>query len=613
MNVQIDHQVKAVFDDIVSAAPDPGPTPLAEPHDDHRRGHRALIAVAAVSILLVGVAAILGATALRSGPDAPAPTFQEQPTLPTNEVTVPTTAAEAPPATATPTESTSPNTSVASPTTIAPAVPAIPTRTYERAGSESVAPASGYGLGTRSALGAWGDGFLVVSISGGQRVVPDLTDEQQALFPREVFEVFGPDGLSGIEVGAATGALNDAGLLDPVLAVLDAHPELRDLIENGGPVAAVVQTAEFTLDGEVWEQLEVVPPPVSDVQGLAVVGDRVVAIGRDPSLGSETTVVASTLDLRTWLTQPIGTAIERVAIVMNPSGWMAGQLGDEEMLTPDRLTVAASWDGLPEPIGDAGLSPAARTIALSDGFVGQDGASITYSLDGRAWTRVTDTPADILIEGSLPLDDGSDAVLTRSEHCESAAFRVSENGTRWEQFELDDISTSARRDGMLETWASSLASATIRSDGPSTSWTVEQDNMRLEVGQCRPFAWYKLTDLTSGQTVLSETIDSGRRSEPLATDLQYLTVRYGGEWPFTVIDPASGNTLLEGNLMDGEFVQTAEGPREQRLVATTDGSSWLIADLPDAAPAQNVSARNGDVVLVLNGTTWFRYDLLPDG
>jgi hypothetical protein len=91
------------------------------------------------------------------------------------------------------------------------------------------------------------------------------------------------------------------------------------------------------------------------------------------------------------------------------------------------------------------------------------------------------------------------------------------------------------------------------------------------------------------------------------------TVGYGAEWPFTLVDRASGDVLLEGNLMDGEFDQRGEGPRPTHLVATTDGSSWLSVDFPGTSPAQAVSARNGDVVVAVNGTNWLRYDLESNG
>jgi hypothetical protein len=82
MNLQIDPHVKAVFDEIVAAAPDIGPTPTSEFSNTDERPQRAWLTVAAAAMLVAGLAAIVGVVVLRSQPSGPAATTATQPSLP---------------------------------------------------------------------------------------------------------------------------------------------------------------------------------------------------------------------------------------------------------------------------------------------------------------------------------------------------------------------------------------------------------------------------------------------------------------------------------------------------------------------------------------------------
>lgn len=84
MNLQIDRHVKAVFDEIIAAAPDPGPPPSGEFHDDERRPQRVWLAVAAVAMLLAGIGATIVATLLRTAPADQAATSATVMPLPVN-------------------------------------------------------------------------------------------------------------------------------------------------------------------------------------------------------------------------------------------------------------------------------------------------------------------------------------------------------------------------------------------------------------------------------------------------------------------------------------------------------------------------------------------------
>jgi len=69
----------------------------------------------------------------------------------------------------------------------------------------------------------WDDGFLAVGIRYPPRPLPDeLPAEIAELFPPEVVELF-PDGLPA-DQQLAMDILNEAGLLDVVMNILNEHP-----------------------------------------------------------------------------------------------------------------------------------------------------------------------------------------------------------------------------------------------------------------------------------------------------------------------------------------------------------------------------------------------------
>jgi hypothetical protein len=101
----------------------------------------------------------------------------------------------------------------------------------------------------------WDDGFLALGIEYPAQPLPEqLPPEVAELFPPEVVALF-PDGLPPTQQEAMD-ILNEAGLFDMVMDVLDENPEAMDAVQSA-PRPAPELMASWSTDGDLWIPTEI--------------------------------------------------------------------------------------------------------------------------------------------------------------------------------------------------------------------------------------------------------------------------------------------------------------------------------------------------------------------
>ena len=190
---------------------------------------------------------------------------------------------------------------VAPSTTAITTPPTLPPQQVVGTGASSSGAGASAPVGDVTQVLPWGDGFLSVGAEYPPRPLKPVGDDIAALFPDEVNALFA-DGLPPT-VDEATQMLSEAGLLDEVTAVINAHPEAAEAIYASDPPPPII-TASYTVDGADWSTVEL-DPPTAAVGQFSVSGDRLVTwatdFGDDPQTDrARSATIAWTDDLTTW-------------------------------------------------------------------------------------------------------------------------------------------------------------------------------------------------------------------------------------------------------------------------------------------------------------------------
>ncbi len=265
----------------------------------------------------------------------------------------------------------------------------------------------------------WDDGFLAVGLRYPPRLLPDeLPAEIAELFPPEVVELF-PDGLPA-DQQQAMDILNEAGLLDVVMNVLNEHPEAMDAVESM-PVPGPELLASWSTDGDTWTPVELsLPAPIGDVARVTAFDDRLTIAGSTRSADESdgwTVTISSTTDLQDWDTASFAVArpeemseteefwVTPITVAANAEHWVV------RILVQDSNELwSAAWDGEPT-MSDA--RPTSRTLlATSEGFLDL-GPGVAFSPDGVTWTETPEPSANFSIQAAAPFGDDVLA-MTRS-------------------------------------------------------------------------------------------------------------------------------------------------------------------------------------------------------
>ena len=361
----------------------------------------------------------------------------------------------------------------------------------------------------------WDDGFLALGIEYPAQPLPEqLPPEIAELFPPEVGELF-PDGLPPTQQDAMD-ILNEAGLFDVVMDVLDAHPEAMDAVQSA-PRPAPELMASWSTDGDLWIPTEMaVPIDIGDVSHVEVSGDRLTLAGvvRPPAAGDPWVVaIASTRDLENWDTAsmrvedsagaseldqswvaPIAAAADDehwVARVMIDLGGSMSASGYSELR--DELWSAA-WDGEPA-IGETDQQ-SWMLLATSDGFL-ELGQHVGFSPDGQTWTETSEPAPNVSFQAAAPLGDDVLALMG-TPYGESSILVLDASGNTVTEVEIPELG-----DG-FSAWNSTSSPAFILQTGLPAPYeqtvVAEQPNL-----------WLLAT--ADGETWLLHDLDEGDPDE----------------------------------------------------------------------------------------------------
>lgn len=271
----------------------------------------------------------------------------------------------------------------------------------------------------------WDDGFLAAGTRYTPQPLPDqLPPDIAALFPPEVTALF-PDGLPPTQQEAMD-ILNEAGLLDVVMDILDEYPDAMDAIQSA-PRPDPELVAAWSSDGDTWTPTDLGQPDgLGVVSMLSVSGDRLTLAGSiEPTEDGEpwTMTVASTTDLENWSSErftlpgtaitaePEGTATPQVwagpgAVAADDEHWVMRvviDVFDEDVSTPRTELWSAAWGG--QPVMTESDQLAGMLQSTSDGFLDL-GDHIRFSPDGHTWTAVPEAVPEVVYPAAAPFGDG---------------------------------------------------------------------------------------------------------------------------------------------------------------------------------------------------------------
>jgi hypothetical protein len=528
--------------------------------------------------------------------------------------------------------------------TWAPAVPPEPVATVTATAVEVSAPydalESGFGYNPMTQwLVPWEDGFLALGVRTEPQPLPDeLAPEIAELFPPEVTELF-PDGLPATQQEAMD-ILDEAGLLDVVMDILNENPEAMDALQSEPrPDPALV--AMWSIDGDEWTPTEVsTPTDVGWVSQFTVAGDRLTVAGAVQPVGEAEpwiVTVASTTDLENWDTarftvaEPEGLPEEGqmwvfpVAVAADDEHWvariMADSMADPESGMPygePRPELwSGAWDGDPTMIETGG--PSWMLVSTSEGFLDL-GPDVRFSSDGQTWTAGEPLGPNVSFQAAAPLGDGVLAITT-APYGDSSILLLDATGTTVEEVEIPELGDR------FVTWGGMSSPAFVAErvvqDVFEQAVVVEHEGFEL-TQEFGAIVAYELVDLATGDVVAEESVDL--RTTEIGEDgpFEHLAEDMRG---ITITDPDTDETIVEipqwvvGRAWQDaqqDVAQVADQP-ERWLLATTDGETWLLeqpgSSGPDEFYAPMLTAVNGSTVLT--GTpgwepltdVWQRYSI----
>ena len=292
----------------------------------------------------------------------------------------------------------------------------------------------------------WDDGFLAVGLRYPPPPLPDeLPAEIAELFPPEVVELF-PDGLPA-DQQQAMDILNEAGLLDVVMNILNEHPEAMDAVQSM-PLPDTELLATWSTNGDAWTPVELsLPAPIGEVAQVTAADDRLTIAGSTLSADEGDgwiVTISSTTDLQDWDTASFPVArpeemseaaefwVTPIAVAANAEHWVV------RILVQDANELwSGAWDGEPT-MSDA--RPTSWTLlATSEGFLDLD-PGVAFSPDGATWTEAPGPVASFNIQGAAPFGDGVLA-MTRSGNGSSQILLLDATGaliTEVDAPEFDD-------------------------------------------------------------------------------------------------------------------------------------------------------------------------------
>ncbi len=490
----------------------------------------------------------------------------------------------------------------------------------------------------------WNDGFLV-----GDNASPESAAEA----------FFSPDGRSWEPVEFDPGLFGPAHdgvvVADGRLAVLGALGEVGSPDAVGVTRPAIAHTGDL-IDWSIQE-IDVEPPP-PDLPSIVrwFTWPQTITANADGWLAViETSVSLDSMEFveqRTGTT-PTGLSEERsdegIVITVNPDtedapeeirlSWaeLEAEVGAEltaRIRQPFANEVwTGTWDGsAPEQIVDPRsvelLSSLERPVAVDSGFVviertrefPDDGAPIDSTqlfanIDGSGWTAY-DTPIAEQVQATFPLD-GDLGVVAQADDDTISVYRVDVGSQTWTPVDIPGLPPTA---SYVETSATATLAINAAPEqpidlGPFTE-TIEKDGYRLTTSYELYTSSYELVDVETGEVVVAESIDLREVDGSLETAFEYLI---GGLVDTTLIDPETGDVLVEITAAERAAANPQEpsfAPKpEPWIVATDDGVSWFVYEVPPGDPDQQAfwqetyTVSGGQLLYRNDSREWFVVDL----
>jgi len=467
----------------------------------------------------------------------------------------------------------------------------------------------------------WDDGFLALGIEyPGQPLPEQLPPEIAELFPPEVLALF-PDGLPPTQQEAMD-ILNEAGLFDVVMDILDEHPEAMDALQSAPPPTPEMVGA-WSTDGDQWVATEITAPSnLGAVSSVAVAHNRLTLAGAVPPTadgGPWTIAIASTSDLENWntaslpVTEPEGLPEEGsiwvapIAAAADDEHWVVRLMIDEiadpttgvQYSEPRSELWSAAWDG--EATMSDAVAESWMLLATSDGFLDL-GSRIGFSPDGQTWTETPAPAPNLDFQAAAPLGDGALA-LTGTPYGESSILMLDATGNTVNEVEIPELG-----DG-FSTWNSTSSPAFIVQTMPSSAYeqtvVAEHDGYEL-TWEFGAIAAYRLVEASTGDVVAEESVDLRITQVGADGPFEHLTDGPNG---VAVTDPDTGVTIVEipgwvmsrawGNTRGGDETTVDPEQPDFWLLATADGETWLLHDLDESDPEEF----NPPLLVAVNGTT----------
>jgi hypothetical protein len=501
--------------------------------------------------------------------------------------------------------------------TIEPATPNAPDTTAvpdEPTVSEGVEVPSPFGTTAEDPdfvavqwLVPWDDGFLALGVQYPPAGLPEqLPPEIADLFPPEVVELF-PDGLPPTQQEAIT-ILEDAGLLDAVMEVIDEHPEAFDALTSV-PQSTPTLLGMWSADGEDWVSLDITPPEDLGVPTqLVVVDDRLTIVGSTPPFGvtpfPRRVAVATTTDLDAWmmdsfeidLPAPVPESVEvyadAEAVAANDDGWVVRVMTDAFVADPAEFLPEEVAALLHEPGMGLGMDPEGITIEhFEDGAATSverftwDELDIAEELMPYVWGDTMTMTLWAAQWGGEPesmvRDDFSGEVLIAT----NAGFLAlgqeasySPDGVTWSALETPQPNLSVEAvaplgdDVIAYTRNASDEVALYRVDPTGGTWTL----LDLPAGvEGHAHTW---TPASSPAFLVENWSDN---PSPQRIVVQHegfeLTLTYGAVESYRLVDEATGDVVLEESIDLTVTQAPPDGPFQHLL---DDMSGMTITD-PD--------------------------------
>ena len=440
----------------------------------------------------------------------------------------------------------------------------------------------------------WDDGFLAMGVQSSPIALPpELPPEVADFFPPEVIELF-PDGLPPTQQEAIE-LLQDAGLLDAVMQVIDEHPEAYDALTSvTQPDPKMVAT--WSADGEDWAALDFTPPDgFGDPMQVVVFGDRLTMVGSTrptPSASfSQRVSVATTTDLDGWVVDSfevempsavpelVNFYVSPVAVAANDDGWVARVMTDA-FLDPTQFLPESVEQLLHEPNTGMGMDPDGVTIErYEDGTVtsverftwdelgiGEElrpyihGAGSTMALWGGPWggrpesAPSADAHFGMLMATTAGFLDLGDGVAYSPDGITWSAVTTPQPNLQIES------AVPLGGDVLAFTRSASGDVAVYRIDPTGETWTM------LEVPEAVGGGHSWSQSSSPAFLVETSTFDPGPQQIVVQHEGFELTMTYGAVRSYRLIDESTGAVVLEESIDltvtqapdDGPFANLSE-------------------------------------------------------